>query len=545
MAIIDGKVPEPAQEPGASRRVVVKFRPDAKLRNAAEARDRLDEASEPQWRALEKASPGIVLEPYFSTLGQGAREGMDAPPPGRGDALAPLIASYFGVVCPPGVDPDQVSRTLADWPSVEAAYVEAGPTPPPLNPGANPRNANQRYEDAAPVGIDARWIWPVADGSGVGFVDVEQGWTLNHEDLIAANIGLISGVNQAYRGHGTAVLGEVVAVDNTLGGMGIAPLVRARVVSQYRTAANYNTADAILSAASVMSPGDVMLIEAQTTHPNVAGFVPVEVEQATFDAIRAATAMGIVVVEAGANGSVDLDTFRDSNNKRILNRSDPDFRDSGAILVGAASGSVPHGRLNFSNHGSRVDCYAWGEGIDTAGDGWTGNLTNTYTGDFGGTSGATPIVAGAALLLQSWRVRQGLRPFTTAAMRALLTDPGLNTPSASPGADRIGVMPNLRAIVEHERRLAVHRDDRWSAVVQVLFGVTNDGGGVVIGPGVGPVPVGPWSPRVARLSPATRDILVGLAITELSTLVEDAFQRRDVTGGAIALMRQALDRFEA
>jgi subtilisin family serine protease len=116
--------------------------------------------------------------------------------------------------------------------------------PPPVTPSDDPRNVNQRYLDFAPKGINARWTWTRADGTGVGFVDMERGWMLNHEDLAAANISLISGLSQDFHGHGTAVLGEVVGVDNTLGGVGIAPNASARVVSQWRNASTYNTAEA-------------------------------------------------------------------------------------------------------------------------------------------------------------------------------------------------------------------------------------------------------------------------------------------------------------
>src|SRR5438034_1392156 len=147
---------------------------------------------------------------------------------------------------------------------------------------------------AAHPGIDVRWAWGQADGSGVGFVDMERGWTLNHEDLVAAGINIISGVNTDYTGHGTAVLGEVVMVDNTIGGVGIAPFASARVVSQWRNGSTYNTAEAILSAAAVMKNGDVLLLEAQTTSSTMSGYLPVAVEQATFDAIEYATSNGII-----------------------------------------------------------------------------------------------------------------------------------------------------------------------------------------------------------------------------------------------------------
>jgi subtilisin family serine protease len=291
--------------------------------------------------------------------------------------------------------------------------------------------------------------WGSTDGTGVGFVDLERGWTLDHEDLAAANISVISGLNQDYTGHGTAVLGEVLGVDNYLGIVGIAPAVTARVVSQWRTASNYQTAAAILSAIGAMRAGDVLLLEAQTTYSTVSGYLPVEVEEAVYDAIRTATDAGIIVIEAGGNGGIDLDTFQDTNGRQILNRASADFRDSGAILVGAGGAFAPHGRLSFSNFGSRIDCYAWGEDIQTTGDGWTGNASNSYTAQFGGTSGATPIVTGAAILLQSW-ARAQQQAYAPKDIRALLADAGLNTPSADPAVDRIGVMPDLRAIIERE-----------------------------------------------------------------------------------------------
>ena len=266
---------------------------------------------------------------------------------------------------------------------------------------------------------------------------------------------MISGVNQAYFGHGTAVLGEVVAVDNTLGGVGIAPRAGARVVSQYRTATDYDTAEAIISAVRAMDFGDVLLLEAQTTHPSMAGYLPVEVYTDAHDAIRLATALGVVVVEAGGNGGNDLDTLT-IGGAQILNRTAAGFRESGAVMVGAASAGAPHSRLGFSNFGSRIDCYGWGDGIDTTGDGWTGNLTNSYTTSFGGTSGASPIISGAALLVQS--ISQASLGFrhSPAQVRTMLADTTTGTSSANPAIDRIGVMPNLRSIVD--TTLGAHAD---------------------------------------------------------------------------------------
>ena len=130
-------------------------------------------------------------------------------------------------------------RELGD---VESAYLMR-PVPPPVNPADDPRNVNQGYEDAAPNGIDARYAWGFVggDGAGVGFVDMERGRNLNHEDLAAAGITLISGIsNDFFFDDGTSVLGEVLMVDNY-----------------------YNAVDAIVDAVAHMAFGDVLLLEAQ------------------------------------------------------------------------------------------------------------------------------------------------------------------------------------------------------------------------------------------------------------------------------------------
>ena len=454
MAIIGGETPPPEELPANyKRRVVVKFRPDVRLSYTTEAQTQFASTASRQWTELTAAHPGIALVPYFSTVPEHTLRSLSQARAPQPAPVPPTFTQYFAIECPAEVDAEAVARTVASWSNVETAYVEAGPTPPPVNPVDDPRNPDQHYEDAASTGIDARWAWAQADGTGVGFVDMERGWTLNHEDLVAAGITIISGINNDYTGHGTAVLGEVVMVDNTIGGVGIAPFTSARVVSQWRDASTYNTAEAILSAAAVMQSGDVLLLEAQTISSTMSGYLPVEVEQATFDAIQYATSNGIIVVEAGGNGSNDLDTYKDSNGKFILNRNSNDFRDSGAIMVGAASSSTPHSRSSFSNYGSRIDCYGWGDSIDTTGDGWTGNATNTYTTSFGGTSGASPIIAGSALIVQSWLVRHGSQRYSPSSMRSVLSNRTLNTASADPSNDRIGVMPNLQQIISTRRGL--------------------------------------------------------------------------------------------
>src|SRR5712671_93380 len=131
------------------------------------------------------------------------------------------LLSYFALDCPYGTDVASLQKSLLKYPSIEIAYVEGGPCPPPVNANNDPRSVNQNYLDSAPTGIDARFAWTKSGGNGsstVQFVDIENGWTLNHQDL-PARINLLSGKNQSNKGHGTSVLGVVLAKDNMIGGI--------------------------------------------------------------------------------------------------------------------------------------------------------------------------------------------------------------------------------------------------------------------------------------------------------------------------------------
>jgi serine protease len=403
------------------------------------------------WSKLAEAFPGIRVRPRWSAaepdqlqeLIATARESDPTYRPGP-------VLHYFEVICPNDVEPDRLLEQLTTWSTIAEAWRAPDPTPPPVAPNDDPRWPNQGYLDPAPDGIDAEYAWTVTGGDGAGqaFVDIEWGWTLSHEDLTGHGITLLSGLNNGYEGHGTAVLGEVAAVDNALGCVGITPaLASVDVIGQWRTATDYDIADAILDACKRMRFGDVLLLEA---HNDYNGFtlVPVEAYTDTYEMIRLATALGIVVVEAGGNGGEDLDLVTNPGGDAFFDPTAPSFRDSGAIIVGAASSAAPHTRLGFSSHGTRIDCYGWGQGVDTTGDGWTGTSTTAYTGSFGGTSSASPIIAGAALAVQGMVEAASSARLSPSQMRAVLTNAATSTASDDPAVDRIGVMPDLRAIVE-------------------------------------------------------------------------------------------------
>lgn len=515
----------------ARPRVIVKLAANARTGSAVasegQVRDRLA-------RALSSAAGGAEFAPHFKqTLTAKVQERKEADVLGR----------YVSAVLEDAAAAEAIAKQLRQLPEVEIAYVEGQPCPPPVTAGDDPRSATQTYLEAAPGGIDARWAWGWCDGDGVGVVDVEQGWTLDHEDLVTAGITVISGQSHAWHGHGTAVLGQLVGVDNTVGVIGIAPQATARVASQWIDQFSYSTSQAIESAAASMSVGDVLLLEAQT-RVGTQDLVPVELESAVRDAIRAAIASGIVVVEAAGNGGLDLDTVTDVNGRQVLNPASQDYDSSGAIMVGAASSAVPHARLGFSNFGGRIDCYGWGQNVVTCGDGYSGTSTTAYTTSFGGTSSASPMVAGAALLLQSWAGKNLGFPFSHDGVREKLRHANHSTPSANPATDRIGVMPNLRAILESEMRRKP-LPPKYLSLVYILFGIIDDAPGVVWVPGKGPVPVDPgWGRRLTALARPKRDLLTALAMHELASTIEDEATRVKLAKAATEAMRGAVQRMD-
>ena len=231
-----------------------------------------------------------------------------------------------------------------------------------INPYDEPRFSRQGYLEEAPLGINAPYAWGIkgGDGQGATFVDLEEGWLLNHEDLVGQNIEFMSGKMSNDLSHGTSVLGVVSATDNRIGNIGIAPKAKAKVISVIRDNGRIDVRDAILSAVDSLQAGDVLLIEESFKYDGYGDDpLPVEVYPSIFNAIRKGTDKGIIIVEATGNGGIDLDEFKDRNGKQILNRNSPDFKDSGAIIVGASTARVPHKRLGFSNYGSRIDIYGW------------------------------------------------------------------------------------------------------------------------------------------------------------------------------------------
>ena len=406
---------------------------------------------------------GVTLSPLCARPRAGAHQ-----------AVADL-GCYFAVHAG-GREPDPVlADRLREHELVEFAYPKL-PVALPSAPDAADLRGGQGYLEAAPGGIGARAAWkrPGGRGAGVRLIDVEGDWRFSHQDL-GERFWLVGGRPRGdvtRRNHGTNVVGMLLGLHDERGVDGICPETEVRAVS-YQPEERWGSAQAIAYAAGGLRPGDILLVEMQRGGPrsnpkteDQNGYLPMSYWPDDLTAIQYAVGRGVIVVEAAGNGAQDLDD-------PIYSGPGPGFRphrpnpfgrdglDSGSILVGA--GQPPGGtrparsRLAFSNWGSALDAQGWGRDVATTG-GILGGADEAhpgpdedawYTGAFGGTSSAAPIVAGALACMQGVLRAEGRTPLTPEQARDALHETGsAQQPAADGKVERIGSLPDIGQLIE-------------------------------------------------------------------------------------------------
>jgi hypothetical protein len=413
------------------------------------------------WRELHEKFPGIKLGKLFNSLRpeeiKRVVEKVAELNPGY---HPPNFLSCVSIEYPEPAYGKELLSMLVKSELVEYAYIESDGGPTSRTITANPDIKEQGYLNRAPEGINAKYAWKQNGGRGEGtvqFIDIEQGWALDHKDL-PKNIPLLYGINSEFIAHGTAVLGIIFMQDNREGGIGIAYKARPQVISQIveRTDSNGRVRkanvvnDAILKAIDQLNFGDILLIEAQVSDGDL--IWPVETKRMTFDLIELATRKGIIVIEPAGNGDAsadpdgnNLDDFKDALENEILKRTPANshFKDSGAIMVAAASNRNGHSKVKSTNFGKRIDCFAWGTNVFTTNDpAESPDPDRPYLPNFNSTSSAAAIIAGAAIIVQSIVEASGEPRLSPTQMREILSENG--TASA-----KIGVMPDLKKIIDH------------------------------------------------------------------------------------------------
>jgi hypothetical protein len=436
-------------------KVVVKFHDNISLPYEDGVEKKLKEFLDAKdvevWNEILKQFPGLTLRRAITSITPKAVDAILAKAKRRNPKYIPAnFLTYFVIPVPHGIDAKAVAKALSDWPPVKKAYVKNPPTPPPSVTLGVGEGAMQGYLGPAigpaPMGVDAKFAWqfPGGDGAATGlqFIDLEQGWKLDHEDLPPGISVLNNPQSQYHVDHGTAVLGIVLAVAGNVNPsepnrrhvVGIAPhleSLRVGVVSE----ADDDRYNAVMLAISMLDAGSVLLLEAQDNFGDefTPDFRPVEHDLLVFEAIELATATGVVIVEPAGNGKQDLDQY-----DYIFGT-----RDSGAIMVAAAN-SESRARTNISNFGKRVNCFAWGDNVHT--------LADTGYGVIGMTSAASAIIAGTALVVQGIAQANHLGDptmnyrFPPTQLRTYLCNSTTGTHSAN-GTEPIGIMPNLKNII--------------------------------------------------------------------------------------------------
>ena len=464
-------------------RVIVKFKDDA----APEYRDDAL-ANDQEWNRLAEKYPEIRLKRLFTTVSPDRIRELErrARNKDSGHKL-PNFLSFFAIEGARLADAPAIAKEISVWTRVETAYVD----PPCRNPwelseyvsaliAHHPSSGSSGCLNA--VKAPYAWKFPGGAGEGQHLVDLEQGWDFCHQDLVthfnASASPLLAGINgTGSRDHGTKVLGVICghpSLDRLGTGapacIGIAPNLASVKAVSYAPSLPAPAAacvgalpivpisrnDAIISAVSHLEAqgGGVLLLEAEIGSAEAGIFGswarsdhPIEIIPTDLAQIRLAEASNIVVIEAGGNAGQNLDDYEDQFGRHTLRASmpNPDFQESGAIMVGSSRQNLRP--KTSSNYGSRINCFAWGEGV------FSTNLDGTYTSLFDGTSSASAIIAGVTLSVLGLIAHPDnhLSARTPRQIRELLSDERYSRPSGpSPDsiARPIGRMPNLRKIAK-------------------------------------------------------------------------------------------------
>lgn len=409
----------------------------------------------------------------------------------------PNFLAFFAIVGMQPADAPAVAKQVSEWARVETAYVD----PPCRNPCVTPSYVSTLIADHSasgsevyldPVNAPNAWRFPGGDGAGQHLVDLEMGWQFCHRDLrthfSTTESPLLGGIIRGnHRAHGIRVLG-IICGHPSLDAIrsespcciGITPhLASVKVISYVNglsvatepcvgappASAPITRNDAIIKAISHLQTlgGGVLLLEAEIGSLEAGIFGswaksdhPIEIIPTDLAQIQLAMGVGVVVIEAAGNAGRDLDQYLDADGRHSLKMRIPDpihpsimipnphFKESGAIMVGASKRNlVPE---DFSNYGSRVNCFALGEDV------FSTNLNGTYTSSFDGTSSASAIIAGVALSVLGIidNSANGLSSRTPQQIRDLLSNLAYGTDSA-PGSfspvRKIGSMPDLRKLI--------------------------------------------------------------------------------------------------
>ena len=374
-----------------------------------------------------------------------------------------------------------LERALQDAVVTTYRAMGTGWSPPPVTLSPPQKRVDQGYRKpprAAPLasatalqarqhrwGVNANRVEKLAAGRGelIGLHLIDTGWNLQTMTFASTSISYAShqaitrpcflrwggnGYTSADLDHGMGTLGVLAADGAKRSLKGICRGAwRIELYGSGVGSYAHDPYNALLAALYASVPGDIALIEAQLLGSGKTPYFPVEYQDHYFQAMRLARALCVLVIEPAGNGDSKLDGLLASAPPTLAAGDPCPIEDSGALVVGAVN-PTSHGRMTGSNYGTIVRAFAWGSDVSTL----TGDASGTgYTPLYDGTSSASAIVAGAAVVAQALARSALGTTLPPDDLRDLLYNTG--TKSVAPATDEIGRMPNLRRVA---RKLGLH-----------------------------------------------------------------------------------------
>lgn len=368
----------------------------------------------------------------------------------------------------PSLLEELVRRGLLRWaypepvlPGPPAAPEDQGYLFPPTNGSWS--NIYQRKWGIGAVGLQGG---AVAAGLGGNLMVVERSWhrsgqpsSMRPDDLPEPPI--LWGEpdpDLGLRNHGTGVLG-ILAMRRlqTAFGWGICPQAGIRLVAAKDPSDPLVALDlfsALLACAVYGLPHEVLLVEDQVQAESTVDGATIAawlwVDPVLRYLLSSCIAKDMTVVLPAGNGGRDLATLKAKTFKlSALNSFPGPVTSVLPIVVGAVAPSTQE-RWDMSNFGPQVTQCAWGSDVYTLrvdGDPDNNYKPTTFARyDFGGTSAAAAIVAGAAVVTQAIAVANGGQGLHPAQIREGMRAMGV--PTANGTADQVGTMPLLPKLRE-------------------------------------------------------------------------------------------------
>ena len=255
------------------------------------------------------------------------------------------------------------------------------------------RGEEKFYKKNADINVTSAWEYSKGKNIKVGIID--DSFDVYHEDL---NSNFLGGYNaysktsrvlpsSSFQKHGTACIGLIVASENDIGSVGVAPEAKFYAVKD-----NGTTAD-LIDGFYWLRDMEVDVIS------NSWGTYEVEdsIRKVIDDlAINGRDGKGIVITFAVGNHNYDLDLSPYNDESEIEN------------VIGVGASNEYDEKTSYSNYGSSLDILAPGSEYSTivttdiTGDDGYSNSSSVepnYTFSFDGTSASSPIVAGVIALV--------------------------------------------------------------------------------------------------------------------------------------------------